>query len=79
MLIQLIEHVVMQLVSQPDVIEVKETEQDGKPIIQIIVDPDDLKRVIGKEGRVIKSLRHMARAAGLKDEYDIILHATSES
>jgi len=57
MLQQLVEHIVVHLVNKPEVMAVTERYDDQKVIIDIRIDPDDFKRVIGKEGRIIKSIR----------------------
>lgn len=59
MLKELVEHIVVHLVNKPEVISITERTQDQKVIIDIKIDPDDFKRVIGKEGRIIKSIRNM--------------------
>ena len=62
-----IEYVTPWLVDHPDEIEVAEidTEQGGK-IIELTVHPDDIGKVIGKRGRIIRCLRILAKAAGQK-------------
>lgn len=38
------------------------TDDDGKPVIELIVDPEDLGKVIGRNGRVAQALRTIVRA-----------------
>jgi predicted RNA-binding protein YlqC (UPF0109 family) len=53
------------LVDQPDDIEIAEVEGERDQIIyEITVHPDDMGKVIGKRGRIIRSLRTIAKAAG---------------
>jgi predicted RNA-binding protein YlqC (UPF0109 family) len=58
MLKELVEHIVVHLLERPEVMVVTERLEDQKVIIDIQIDADDFKRVIGKEGRIIKSIRH---------------------
>ncbi|MDE2483097.1 MAG: KH domain-containing protein [bacterium] len=37
-------------------------DEDGKPVIELVVDPDDLGKVIGRNGRVAQALRTIVRA-----------------
>jgi predicted RNA-binding protein YlqC (UPF0109 family) len=52
-----------KLVAKPDEISVDLfTDDDGKPVIELIVDPEDLGKVIGRNGRVAQALRTIVRA-----------------
>ena len=37
-------------------------DEDGKPVIELVVDPEDLGKVIGRSGRVAHALRTIVRA-----------------
>ena len=61
--VELVTYVVQNLVAEPGAIEVT-AEQDNRGVrIEIRCAPDDAGRVIGRGGRVINSLRTLARAA----------------
>lgn len=65
---QLLEYVVPWLVDNPDEVTITETEGDrGAAVFELSVHPDDMGKVIGKRGRIIRSLRVLARAAGQRD------------
>ena len=52
-----------RLVAKPDDIEVELfMDEDGKPVIELVVDPEDLGKVIGRNGRVAHALRTIVRA-----------------
>ncbi len=52
-----------KLVSKPDVASVELfTDEEGKPVIELVVDPEDLGKVIGRNGRVAQALRTIVRA-----------------
>ncbi len=52
-----------KLVANPDVASVELfTDEEGKPVIELVVDPEDLGKVIGRNGRVAQALRTIVRA-----------------
>ena len=52
-----------KLVAKPEVATVELfTDEEGKPVIELIVDPEDLGKVIGRSGRVAQALRTIVRA-----------------
>ncbi|MGD0968076.1 MAG: KH domain-containing protein [Candidatus Aquilonibacter sp.] len=52
-----------KLVAKPDVASVELfTDEEGKPVIELVVDPEDLGKVIGRSGRVAQALRTIVRA-----------------
>lgn len=54
------------LVDDPDAVEVEELEDDRGVIIELRVAPDDIGKVIGKEGRTAQSMRSLLNAAAAK-------------
>ena len=59
----LLELLAKKLVSNPDAATVELfTDEEGKPVIELIVDPEDLGKVIGRSGRVAQALRTIVRA-----------------
>ena len=59
MIKQLVEYTIKQLVEEPSQVNIQVFHDGPKSVIEIRVAPDDFKRVIGKDGRIIKSLRAM--------------------
>ena len=69
-LVSLTEEIVKSLVVNEDAVSVKEfpTEEENVMLIQVIVDPEDMGRVIGKEGRTANAIRTLIQASSaLKD------------
>lgn len=62
-LASLVYFVLTPLVDFPDELEVVSAEEDGRIDIEIHANPEDAGKVIGRQGRVIKSVRTLARAA----------------
>jgi uncharacterized protein len=59
-----IDYVLPHLVDHPDDVEVTESEGENDHVVyEISVHPEDMGKVIGKRGRIIRSLRTLTRAA----------------
>jgi predicted RNA-binding protein YlqC (UPF0109 family) len=54
------------LVDDPDAVRVERTERDGAVVLKLHVAKDDLGKVIGRQGRVVRALRTLVRAGGSK-------------
>ena len=59
----LVKQVVASLVDDPESVKVESVDEGNSQIINVHVNPDDIGKIIGRQGRVIKSLRTIARAA----------------
>ena len=55
------------IVSSPDKIEVKEEEQDGIINFIITVAPEDMGKVIGKNGKVIRAIRNVVKIPAIRE------------
>ncbi|NPD31252.1 KH domain-containing protein [Eggerthellaceae bacterium zg-1084] len=65
----LVECIVAPLVDHQDDLEVSATvAEDGTLCVGIRVNDEDTGKVIGRQGRVIKSIRTLARAAASRDD-----------
>ena len=62
-LVELTEFIVKNLVSDPDSVSVKEFEEDEYTIIEVIVSDEDIKKVIGKNGKIANALRTVVQAS----------------
>ena len=56
-------YVARSLVDNPDAVEVREVEGPESTIIELRVAPDDMGKVIGKQGRIAKAIRSVVKAA----------------
>lgn len=71
-LAELVECVVRPLVEYPDELDVQSFDnEDGSILVEIRVNADDAGKVIGRQGRVIKSIRTLARAAASKNDTSV--------
>ena len=65
---ELVRYIAKTLVDSPDLVEVKTVEEDASTIIELRVGPDDMGKVIGKQGRIAKAIRTVGKAASAKAE-----------
>jgi uncharacterized protein len=65
---ELVEMIAKALVDTPEEVEIKETVGDSIVILEISVSPDDVGKVIGKEGRIANAIRTVIKAAAAKHE-----------
>lgn len=59
----LIETIVTSLVDHPEDVVIKETEEETKIVYHLSVHPEDVGKVIGKNGRIAKAIRTVVYAA----------------
>lgn len=64
----LIEYLVKALVDEPELVEIKEVPQEEATTYEVRVAPNDLGKVIGKQGRIANALRTVAKAAAMKNK-----------
>ena len=62
----LVETIVKSLVDTPDEVVIGETAGERIVILEISVAPDDIGKVIGKEGRIANAIRTVVKAAAAK-------------
>jgi uncharacterized protein len=54
------------LVDEPDQVEVSGTETDSRVDLELRVAQDDMGKIIGRQGRTIRAIRTVAKAASVK-------------
>ena len=67
----LVEYLVVSLASDPDAISIEVTDGPDSSLIEVHVAPEDVGRVIGRHGRVIKAVRTLARACGSRQDISV--------
>jgi uncharacterized protein len=65
-MVQLVEAIAKSLVDHPEAVEVKEVEGRTATVIELRVAPEDMGKVIGKQGRIAKAIRIVVKAAATK-------------
>ena len=53
----LLTYIAQNLVEHPQAVDVQETETDGNVVLELRVDPSDMGKVIGRQGRIAKEIR----------------------
>ena len=62
----LIEQLAKALVDDPAQVSVNQVEEGTESVLELTVGPNDMGRVIGKQGRTARAMRNVLAAAGLK-------------
>ena len=68
---ELIKAIAIELVDRPDQVVVTEIASEHNCLIELRVAKEDVGKVIGRQGRIIKAIRTLARAAGSNDEKQV--------
>ena len=68
-MVTLVEYLVKSLVDHPEDVHVNAVEEGKNIAIELRVAPEDMGKVIGKQGRIAKAIRTVAKAAATKDQY----------
>jgi predicted RNA-binding protein YlqC (UPF0109 family) len=65
---ELVRAIALSLVEHPDAVEVKTLDgEEGGIIIELHVAPEDMGKVIGKQGRIAKALRVVVKAVAARE------------
>lgn len=64
---ELIELIAKSLVDKPEMVEVNEITNNASVVLELKVAPDDMGKVIGKQGKIAKAIRTLAKAAATKE------------
>ena len=70
---ELVEVIASALVDNPSEVVVTETETEEGIVLSLTVAPDDMGKVIGKQGLIAKAIRTVVRAAGSKGDKKIMV------
>ena len=65
---ELVLFIARSLVDKPDTVKVEMHEDDDAFVIELSVDPSDVGKVIGKQGRIAKAIRTIVKAASVDAE-----------
>ena len=71
---ELVEVIASALVDSPEDVVVTETEDEKQIVLNLTVAPEDMGKVIGKQGRIAKAIRTVVRAAGSKGDKKIMVY-----
>ena len=69
----LLAYLARELVDDPAAVRVEEEERDDALVLVLHVAPDDVGKVIGRQGRVARALRTLVRSAGARGDRRLVL------
>ena len=64
---QLILHIAKSLVTDPDAVSITRVDKGYVEVYELHVAPEDMGKVIGKQGRIAQAIRAVAKAAASKE------------
>ena len=77
-MVNLVEAIAKSLVDHPDQVSVREAGvKDGATVIELKVAPEDIGKVIGRQGRIAKALRTVVKAAAVKKDLKVVVEIES--
>ncbi|MCY6356702.1 KH domain-containing protein [Clostridium sp. ZS2-4] len=69
----LLEVIAKALVDNPEMVSVNEIVGEQSIILELKVAPDDMGKVIGKQGRIAKAIRTVVKAAAIKENKRVVV------
>ncbi|ADL68985.1 MULTISPECIES: KH domain-containing protein [Thermoanaerobacterium] len=70
---ELVKFIAKSLVDNPDAVQINEIEGEQSIIIELKVAPEDMGKVIGKQGRIAKAIRTVVKAAATKEKKRVVV------
>ena len=70
---ELVKFIAMSLVDKPEEVKVEEKQGEKATTIELSVAPEDMGKVIGKQGRIAKAIRTVVKAASIKENKKYIV------
>ncbi|HPF53220.1 MAG TPA: KH domain-containing protein [Eubacteriales bacterium] len=65
---KLVEYIAKGLVDSPELVKVNTREEEDCIVIELSVGPDDVGKVIGKQGRIAKAIRTIVKASSVNSD-----------
>jgi len=70
---ELVEFMAKSLVDNPDSVIVNEVNEEQSIILKLTVAPEDMGKIIGKQGRIAKAIRTVVKAVAVKQNKRVIV------
>jgi predicted RNA-binding protein YlqC (UPF0109 family) len=70
---ELVEYIARSLVDNPEQVDVTQVEGERSLILELRVAPEDMGKIIGKQGRIAKAIRTVVNAAAVKDNKRVMV------
>lgn len=72
---ELLTYLVRALVENPDGVRVIKTDENEDTVTyQVLVDPADMGRVIGRQGRIAKAIRTVVKSVAAKEKKKVVVN-----
>ena len=70
---ELVEVIAKALVDHPEMVKVRETENERSIVLELTVAPEDLGKVIGRNGRIARAIRTVVKSSSAKLDKKVIV------
>jgi predicted RNA-binding protein YlqC (UPF0109 family) len=70
---ELLAYLARELVDDPDSVRVETEDRDGALVLLLHVAPDDVGKVIGRGGRIVRALRTVIRASAVQEGRRVLI------
>lgn len=70
---ELLAYLARELVDDPDAVRVETEERDDALVLFLHVAPEDVGKVIGRQGRIARALRTLVRASAVREHRRVLL------
>jgi hypothetical protein len=70
---ELLAYLARELVDDPEAVRVEAEERDGSLVLLLHVAPDDIGKVIGRGGRIVRALRTVVRASAVREGQRVLV------
>jgi predicted RNA-binding protein YlqC (UPF0109 family) len=70
---ELLAYLARELVDDPEAVRVEAEERDDAVVLYLHVAPEDVGKVIGRQGRIARALRTLVRASAVRDDRRVLL------
>jgi len=74
-----LEYVARGLVDKPDAVEVDAEEDGDETVLTLVVDQEDMGRVIGRDGRIANAIRSLLKVMAARDGRHVELEIVSDA
>ncbi len=70
---ELVEFIAKSLVDNPDNVSITQVDGEKSIVLELRVAPEDMGKVIGKQGRIAKAIRTVLKAAAAKEGKRVVV------
>lgn len=70
---EVIDYLLKMLVDFPDSLNINTIKLNNVTVLEIVADPSDIGKIIGKQGRAIKAIRTIVNAATIKEKTKTVI------